>query len=109
MVLWKIILDIGWVMMIVFQSLVLYSRLHLVFDEVRIIQGVKWMIVFTTCAFIIPVVTLDFGTYIPWELGSGLWVLVRLVSRPDKDTSLFRLPLTPYTPSLSSDARLKSV
>lgn len=60
--LWKTILDIGWVMMIVCQSLVLYSRLNLIFDDNRIVEGVKWMIVFTAFAFLVPVVILDFGT-----------------------------------------------
>jgi hypothetical protein len=60
--LWKTILDIGWVMMIVFQALVLYSRLNLIYDDNRIVNAVKWMIVFTTFAFLVPVVVLDFGT-----------------------------------------------
>lgn len=63
-VLWlsKVILDIGWVLMILFQALVLYSRLGLIYDDQRILQGVKWMIVFTTVTLLIPVVVLDFGT-----------------------------------------------
>ena len=60
--LWKVILDIGWVSMIVFQSLVLYSRLNLIFDDPRIINGVKWCIVATAFCLLIPVVILDFGT-----------------------------------------------
>jgi hypothetical protein len=37
--------SIGWVMLITGQSLVLYSRLHLVLDDVRILRAVKWMII----------------------------------------------------------------
>ncbi|ETN36381.1 uncharacterized protein HMPREF1541_08658 [Cyphellophora europaea CBS 101466] len=63
-VLWlsKVIIDIGWVFMILFQSLVLYSRLNLIYDERKILQGVKWMIVTTSICFLIPVVVLDFGS-----------------------------------------------
>jgi hypothetical protein len=37
--------SVGWVMLITGQSVVLYSRLHLVLDDVRILRGVKWMII----------------------------------------------------------------
>jgi hypothetical protein len=37
--------SVGWVMLITGQSMVLYSRLHLVLDDVRILRGVKWMII----------------------------------------------------------------
>ncbi|EXJ62516.1 hypothetical protein A1O7_02954 [Cladophialophora yegresii CBS 114405] len=63
-VLWlgKTILDIGWVSMIACQSLVLYSRLNLVLDNVLILRAVKWMII-TISATILPlVVVLDFGS-----------------------------------------------
>ena len=63
-ILWlaKVILDIGWVLMILFQALVLYSRLNLIYDSQKILQVVKWMIVFTAITLLIPVVVLDFGT-----------------------------------------------
>ncbi|ETI23637.1 hypothetical protein G647_05439 [Cladophialophora carrionii CBS 160.54] len=63
-VLWlgKTILDVGWVCMIACQSLVLYSRLNLVLDNVLILRAVKWMII-TVSAVILPiVVVLDFGS-----------------------------------------------
>lgn len=63
-VLWlaKTILDIGWVFMILFQSLVLYSRLNLIYDSPKILRGVKYMIIFFSLTLLIPVVVLDFGT-----------------------------------------------
>jgi hypothetical protein len=63
-VLWfgKTILDIGWLCMIACQSLVLYSRLNLVLDNIVILRSVKWMII-TVSATILPiVVVLDFGS-----------------------------------------------
>jgi hypothetical protein len=54
--------DVGWILMIAFQSLVLYSRLGLILDNDKILNGVKWMII-TITVFILPtVVVLDFGT-----------------------------------------------
>ncbi|KAJ3467255.1 hypothetical protein MRS44_004819 [Fusarium solani] len=38
--------DIGWMLLITGQALVLYSRLHLVLDNDRILLAVKWMIIF---------------------------------------------------------------
>lgn len=58
----SIILDAGWLAMITCQSLVLYSRLNLIFDNPRLIAAVKWMIVFTSIFVLVPVVTLDFGS-----------------------------------------------
>lgn len=57
----KFVLDIGWAGMLLFQSLVLYSRLNLIIDDIRIIQGVKWMIIATAVLVFIPVLVLDFG------------------------------------------------
>src|SRR5690348_152884 len=46
-VLWvgKVLIDIGWVSMITCQSLVLYSRLGLIVDNIKILKAVKWMII----------------------------------------------------------------
>ena len=58
----KVILDAGWVLMLASQSVVLYSRLNLILDNVAILQAVKWTIV-TTSAVLLPiVVVLDFGS-----------------------------------------------
>lgn len=63
-ILWlsKVILDVGWIMMVVFQSLVLYSRLGLVLDSDRILQAVWWMIIFNSFTLVILTVIFDFGT-----------------------------------------------
>jgi hypothetical protein len=63
-VLWlgKAVLDIGWILMIACQSLVLYSRLGLILDNPKILRAVKWMII-TTSVLILPTTdVLDFGT-----------------------------------------------
>lgn len=57
----KLVLDIGWAGTLLFQSLVLYSRLNLIIDDIRIIKGVKWMIITTAVVIFIPVLVLDFG------------------------------------------------
>jgi len=63
-VLWlsKTWLDVGWVCMIVCQSLVLYSRLGLIVDSAKILTGVKWMIVVSSFVFLVPTIVLDFGS-----------------------------------------------
>lgn len=63
-VLWlsKVILDIGWASMIVCQSLVLYSRLNLIFNDNRIFLAVKWMIIGVAFCVLMPVIVIDFGT-----------------------------------------------
>ena len=57
----KAILDIGWMLMIAFQSLVLYSRLGLLLDNPKILNGVKWMIITTSIVLLPTVNILDFG------------------------------------------------
>jgi hypothetical protein len=59
--LYKTILDIGWLLMVINQSLVLYSRLNLLVEDARIIKAVKWMIIVTAFTILVPVVVLDFG------------------------------------------------
>ena len=62
-VLWlsKVILDVGWVTMVVFQSLVLYSRLGLVLDSDRILRAVRWMIIFNSFTLVTLTIIFDFG------------------------------------------------
>ena len=57
----KIILDLGWLLMISCQALVLYSRLGLIIDDLKILNGVKWMIILTSCTVLPTVIVLDFG------------------------------------------------
>lgn len=64
----KVINDLGWWAMIVFQSLVLYSRLNLIVGNQKILDAVKWMIIFGAIAICMPVNTLDFcNTYTNME------------------------------------------
>ena len=58
----KAIDDIGWVSMIAFQSLVLYSRLGLVLENPKILRAVKWMIISTSVGILPTVCILDFGS-----------------------------------------------
>ena len=55
-------LNIGWICMIVCQSLVLYSRLGLILDNARILAAVKWMIVVDCIVLITPTIVLNYGT-----------------------------------------------
>lgn len=56
-----IVLDTGWICMVVCQSLVLYSRLGLILDNVKIERAVMWMIVGVSVLLIPTVLTFDFG------------------------------------------------
>ena len=72
----KVVLDIGWAGTLLFQSLVLYSRLNLIVDNPKIIQGVKWMIIATAILIFIPVLVLDFGmTYGPPSFDEGYYYI----------------------------------
>lgn len=67
-VLWfaKVVLDLGWGMMVTCQSLVLYSRLGLVLENERILKFVKWMIIIDSIVLVVMTNTTDFGTtYVP--------------------------------------------
>lgn len=63
-ILWfgKTFLDIGWVAMILFQSLVLYSRLGLIVQSINVLKAVKWMIVVDSLILFPLVIVLDFGS-----------------------------------------------
>ena len=57
----EIILDGGWLGMIICQSLVLYSRLGLILDNPKILRSVKWMIIIVSISMGGAVIILDFG------------------------------------------------
>lgn len=63
-ILWfgKTFLDIGWVAMILFQSLVLYSRLGLIVESINVLKAVKWMIIIDSIILFPIVIVLDFGS-----------------------------------------------
>ncbi|KAI0170023.1 integral membrane protein [Pestalotiopsis sp. NC0098] len=60
--LYSALICIGWVCMVTGQSVVLYSRLHLVLSDDRIRRAVLYMIVFDAIAMHIPVIVLVFGS-----------------------------------------------
>lgn len=59
------LITIGWYAMVTGQSLVLYSRLHLVVHEPRLIRGVLAMIVFNAVAMHLPTTVLTYGSNSP--------------------------------------------
>jgi hypothetical protein len=60
-----IITCVGWPMMVTGQSLVLYSRLHVVLGQAshRLLQGVKWMIIVNGFVFHVSTIVVLFGAY----------------------------------------------
>ena len=59
---YEIFLDLGWVLMVTFQALVLYSRLGLIVDNPKILNAVKWMIIVNTVVVQGTTVILDWAT-----------------------------------------------
>jgi hypothetical protein len=59
-ILTKTLLSIGFVFMVPGQSLVLYSRLHLVVESRNLLRFVFWMILFNAVVLCVPIVTLNF-------------------------------------------------
>jgi hypothetical protein len=58
-----VINNIGWIVMVTGQSVVLYSRLHLILHDQRILRSVKWMIVINAVVFYVPTTITHYGTY----------------------------------------------
>jgi hypothetical protein len=58
--------NIGFICMVPTQSVVLYSRLHLITTNRRLLRFLKWLIIIDTTILLIPTVTLNFGSeYFP--------------------------------------------
>jgi len=58
--------NVGFVMMVPNQSIVLYSRLHLVSQNPKVLGFVRWLIVTSLVFIAIPTITLNVGvTYVP--------------------------------------------
>lgn len=67
-----IIDSIGWVLMVTGQSVVLYSRLHLVLNNPAILRAVLWMIIFNGVVWHISITILLFGSsYSPSQSKRG--------------------------------------
>lgn len=76
-----VLANIGFVMMVPTQSVVLYSRLHLVSQNALVLKAVKWLIIFGVIFVVIPTIILNFGTsYVPHSFGwmHGFEVVERL-------------------------------
>ena len=64
--------NFGFIFVVPNQSVVLYSRLHLVSQNRLVLAFVRWLIVFSFIAIVIPTITLNVGaTYVPQSKG---WV-----------------------------------
>jgi hypothetical protein len=67
-----IIDSIGWVLLVSGQSVVLYSRLHLVLNNINILRAVLWMIICNGVVWHTSITVLLFGsTYSPRQSRSG--------------------------------------
>lgn len=65
--------NIGWVLMVPNQSVVLYSRLHLVSSSAAILRFIRWLIILSLVLIVLPTILLNVGwTYAP---SSPAWVL----------------------------------
>lgn len=55
--------NVSWICMVLGQSLVLYSRLHLVFDRPHLLRAILWFILGTTAIFYVATSAVQFGSY----------------------------------------------
>ena len=55
--------NIGWIAMVTGQSLVLYSRLHLVLRNEKLLRGIFWMIIIDAIALYTSTTVVQFGSY----------------------------------------------
>ncbi|KAJ5478808.1 hypothetical protein N7530_004317 [Penicillium desertorum] len=73
----------GWVPMVTGQSVVLWSRLHLVLQNPNILSRVLWMIIVDAIIFHIPIIVLLYGTVaVPdsaWSRGYSVMERIQLV------------------------------
>lgn len=64
--------NFSWILMVPNQSVVLYSRLHLVSQNIRLLRFVRWLIAFSLVGIVLPTIILDAGwSYMP---DSPVWV-----------------------------------
>ncbi|KAJ5167605.1 uncharacterized protein N7482_003199 [Penicillium canariense] len=73
----------GWYAMVTGQSLVLWSRLHLVLQNTKILYGVLWMIIVDAVLFHIPTTVLLYGTVAApigaWSRGYSVMERIQLL------------------------------
>ncbi|KFZ08129.1 hypothetical protein V502_09533 [Pseudogymnoascus sp. VKM F-4520 (FW-2644)] len=58
----------GWATMVTGQSVVLYSRLHLVTAEANVLKPIKWMIIVNALVFHIPITVMLFASHIGTDM-----------------------------------------
>lgn len=58
-----IVNNLGWSAMVTGQSVVLYSRLHLVLNDLKLLRAILWMIIIDALLFHIPTTAIHFGAY----------------------------------------------
>lgn len=77
------IVGVGWVCMVIGQSVVLFSRLHLVVRDKNNIRWVLYMIIFNAVGFGVPLIVLAMGTNSPHSArflpGFMVWDKVQIV------------------------------
>lgn len=61
--LYNALLTIGWVLMVPGQSMVLYSRLHLISSNLRMLRVIFWTIIVSAICLCVPTVTLNLRQY----------------------------------------------
>lgn len=73
----------GWVVMVTGQSMVLWSRLHLVLQNPKVLKGVLGMIIVDGLIFQLPTIVLLYGAvtapYSAWSRGYGVMERIQLV------------------------------
>lgn len=74
---------VGWITMVTGQSVVLWSRLHLVLQNSKLLWGVLWMIIIDAIIFHVPTTVLLYGNVAypvgPWARGYNVMERVQLV------------------------------
>ncbi|KAJ5793359.1 uncharacterized protein N7503_009337 [Penicillium pulvis] len=74
---------VGWIAMVTGQSMVLWSRLHLVLQNTKVLWGVLWMIIIDAVLFHVPTTVLLYGTAAApssvWDSGYNIMERIQLV------------------------------
>lgn len=61
--LYNVLLTVGWVLMVPGQSMVLYSRLHLISPNLHLLRLILWTIILSAICLCVPTVTLNLRQY----------------------------------------------
>ncbi|KAI9652761.1 MAG: hypothetical protein M1831_006563 [Alyxoria varia] len=66
-------LNVGWIFMIVGHSIVLYSRLHLITQNRKVLMFVLWMIIINSTLMYIPTTALTYGSNVTTQPALGMY------------------------------------